>query len=434
MQKRTEFLFTLNYLPLHPDFASICHLQYGLLQPEVPPTEQYAITPHDRENLTQRPLRVGFLSGDFWQHAVAFFLLPLLRHRQRDKLHVTLFSCQNHLTDDYTRRLKDVADVWVQASLSTSMLASQIDAAKLDVLFDLAGHTSYSRLDVMSRHAAPLQATWLGYPNTTGLRDVHYRLTDSIADPYDTMQVFAERLVRMSGPFLCYEIPAELFPPVSPCPAANNGFITFGSLSNHNLAKINNVVLQCWARILAAVPNSRLVIKARQFLYGGLTQQYLTVLQSFGISSSRVLLLPSTKTPAEYLALYSQIDIALDTFPYNGTTTTCEALCMGVPMIVLRGEHTHVERVGTSLLTHAGLDWFIASDLDDYVSIAVELAGDPTRLTQHRANLRAQVQASPLCDGPAFAREFTGIWRRIFTNWQAGDGSPPLPDDLVDEE
>lgn len=422
------FLFTLNYLPLQPDYISMAHLHYGLVQPVVPVDEVYEVLNTERSSTTSRALRFGFLSGDFFRHASASFLLPLLRHRNRDQLHVTLFRCGGVPPDEYTHQFRELADVWLDVGTpDAATLAAKISAAELDILIDLAGHSANNRLDVMARHAAPLQGTWLGYPNTTGLRDVHYRLTDEIADPYETSQIFAERLVRMSGPFLCYELPLDA-PPVSPVPARGGGYVTFGCLSNHNLSKINNVVLECWTRILKAVPNSRLLLKAKQFQYPGSTNSYLGVLEGYGIQASRVKLVPICANVAEHLALYAQVDIALDPFPYNGTTTTCEALCMGVPVVVLRGKHTHVERVGTSLLLHAGLEVFLADDIDDYVELAKDLAGDLDQLVTYRATLRNHVQKSALCDGPDFAHTFLHTWRSLFERWREGDGSIPMPE------
>ncbi len=435
-QKQANFLFSLNYLALQPDYIGICHLQFGLLEVPPKPQETYSATKNLRLPLEGRPLRIGILSGDLRRHTVASFLFPLVRHRDRSQLHVTLFRCGQNALDDYSKQFRELADHWVDAGSSgTARLAAQIYQENIDVLVDLAGHTGGNRLDVMSRHAAPLQATWLGYPNTTGLRDVHYRLTDWVADPCDTMQVYSERLVRMpvGSPFLCYELAADA-PPVSlEPPARANGYITFGSLSSHNLAKINTAVLDCWARVLRAVPNSRLLVKAQQFQYPGATNQYRALLlEKYGIS--HVELLPCTPSSAAHLALYARVDIVLDTFPYNGTSTTSEALCMGVPVVVLQGQETHVERVGASILTHAGCKDFLAKDTDDYVLLAQRLASDVDHLARLRSTLRQSVQASALCNGPLFAREFTQLWRQLYQRWEQQGALPIPPEALVPAE
>jgi len=276
---------------------------------------------------------------------------------------------------------------------------------------DLAGHTAGNRLPVFGYRPAPIQMTWIGYPDTTGMTAIDYRLTDAIADPPgETDSLHTEKLIRITGGCWAYAGPG-IAPAPSSSPAISNGFVTFGSFNN--LPKVTPKVLEVWAGILRQVPRSRLAIKAAG-LRGQMGRDYvLRHLTAFGIELGRVELLGWAPTTASHLELYNRIDIALDTFPYNGTTTTCEALWMGVPVITFPGNR-HVARVGASLLTHSGCNEWIGKDLDGYIEKAVQLAGDVQNLATVREGLRDRLKSSSLCDAKRVARELERIYREIW--------------------
>jgi protein O-GlcNAc transferase len=269
----------------------------------------------------------------------------------------------------------------------------------------------------MARRPAPVQITWIGYPNSTGLEAIDYRLTDDTCDPVSTHQTFVEELVRLPGCFLCYTPPRDA-PPVAPLPAAGRGFVTFGSFNA--LAKVTDAVLALWAAVLARVPGSRLVLKNKPFACGQARALWTARLAALGIEAWRVDLLPLAASNAEHLAQYALVDVSLDPFPYAGTTTTAETLFMGVPCISMRGG-CHAHNVGASLLGAVGLaaDW-VVDDEEAYVRRAVAAASDLPRLAALRAGMRQRVLDSPLCDGVAFVRGLEGVYGRLFERWLAG--------------
>lgn len=247
---------------------------------------------------------------------------------------------------------------------------------QVDILIELTGHTAGNRLDVVAMKPAPIQITYLGYPNTTGLSTVDYRFTDELADPWNTTQRFTEELIRLPKCFLTYTAPQQP-PPVSPLPALTNKFITFGSFNN--LAKISQPVLMVWSAILRNIPNSRLVMKCKPFASAAVQQRILDQFIANGIDHSRIDLLPLMQRSFDHLKAYELMDISLDSWPYAGTTTTCESLFMGVPVITLRGS-CHSHNVGSSLLNQVGLGSWIAQNDHDYVQIAINHAKNFDRL------------------------------------------------------
>jgi protein O-GlcNAc transferase len=359
-----------------------------------------------------RRLRIGYVSGDFWRHAVAAFFEPLITHH--DRSHFEVFCYTNNLrVDEVTRRLMAAADHWVSiAGIGDSQAADAIRRDRIDILVDLSGHTARNRLTLFGLKPAPVQVTWLGYPNTTGLDAMDYRLTDRIADPEGgSDETNTEQLVRLERAFVCFRPPDES-PPVSAPPALTSGHVTFGSFNS--LIKITPDVVRLWSRILSAVPASRLFLKARQLADGETRMHLLSQFAHHGIAPGRLDLAPMVIDKAEHLDMYRHIDLALDPFPYNGTTTTCEALSMGVPVIALRGSR-HAGRVGASLLTAVGLDELIAEDEDGYLERAMGLARDHKRRADLRAGLRDTMRRSPLCDAADFAaaveRAYRSMWR-----------------------
>ncbi|CAK7341893.1 unnamed protein product [Dovyalis caffra] len=296
-------------------------------------------------------------------------------------------------------------------------VASMVREDKVDILVELTGHTANNKLGMMACRPAPVQVTWIGYPNTTGLPTIDYRITDSFTDPPDTKQKHVEELVRLPECFLCY-IPSPEAGPVSPTPALSNGFITFGSFNN--LAKITPKVLQVWARILCAVPNSRLVVKCKPFCCDSVRQRFLTMLEQLGLEPLRVDLLPLILLNHDHMQAYSLMDISLDTFPYAGTTTTCESLYMGVPCITMAGT-VHAHNVGVSLLSKVGLGHLVAKNEEEYVQLALRLASDISALSNLRMSLRDLMSKSSVCDGPNFTLGLETTYRNMWHRYCKGD-------------
>ncbi len=368
-----------------------------------------ASTPLAREPAAGRRLRIGYLSPDFCHHAVAYFFEPVLS--AHDRARVEIFCYANVLAPDaVTRRLRERAEHWRDvAPLSDEQALQLIRADRLDLLVDLAGHTARNRLPVFARRAAPRQLTWIGYPNTTGLIAMDYRLTDAITDPPGaTDALHTEKLVRLPGPFSVYQPPADA-PEIGALPAlgpggdaaADGATFTFGCFNN--FAKVTPEVIALWCRLLAGVPGSRLLLKSRGLDDADTARRIREAFAAGEVSPGRVRLDGRELSVPAHLALYQQVDVALDAFPYNGTTTTCEALWMGVPVVTLAGA-THVARVGASLLTHLGATDWIARTPDEYLAIARRLAADLPALAQIRAGLRERMRASPLCDAVTFTR------------------------------
>lgn len=358
------------------------------------------------------PLRLGFISADLRTHSVAYFLEPLLEAIDPARLAVTCFAAGS--ADETTRRLRSRCAGWVTTTgHDAESVAQLIRDAGIDVLIELSGHTSGNALASLARSPAPVIATWLGYPATTGVATVQHRLVDSITDPPGSEPHCVERLVRLDPCFICYRPDLEAMPKVASRPSAAGRPPTFGSFNN--FTKFNPRTLDLWSRVLQAVPGSRLVLKSASLTEPAVQARVRAMFASRGIEAGRIEPLPKTPTSREHLSMYSRVDVALDTFPYNGTTTTCEALCMGVPVVTLRGT-MHAGRVGASLLSAAGLPDLIAESDDAYVTIAARLAADGPRLDELRATLRDRVAASPLCDKRAFAGRFTSAVERLWTD------------------
>jgi protein O-GlcNAc transferase len=360
-------------------------------------------------------LRIGYVSPDFRQHSVAYFFEPLLMAHDRRAVEVFCYADVSS-PDATTARLKARADHWRDAlGMSDDALAERIRVDGIDILVDLAGHTAKNRLGAFARRPAPIQATWLGYPNTTGLSSIDYRLVDELTDPVGEADTHAsERLLRLDGGFLCYG-GAPNAPEPAPPPSATSGIVTFGSFNNP--PKLSPRLLDTWASLLTRMPQARLLLKGKAFRDPATRDLLLSRLTQRGIAADRVELVAWLPNAAAHLDLYSRIDVALDPFPYNGTTTTCEALWMGVPVVTLRGDR-HRARVGASLLTQLGLTDWIADSSRGYQDIAIRLASDARALAELRASLRARMQASPLCDGAAFARKMEAAYREMLRRWR----------------
>lgn len=403
-------LFALNHLDqVDPARLFAEHAAYGEA------VGRYPVPDFSNDPVPDRRLRLAILSPDLRSHSCAWFLEPLLRHL--DPARFELYLYHDHFREDeVSARFKDLAAVWrnfVGRSLGDVERAIRADAP--DILMDLAGHTGMtSRLPLFARHLAPVQVNYLGYPNTTGLTAMHYRLTDAVVDPVGEADAFAtEKLVRFAPTAWAYQPPA-VTPEVSPAPVAANGTITFGCFNN--VAKITDTTLALWARVLAAVPGSRLLLKGRGFADETVRRKYFARFATAGLPPDRVEFLERTDRTDAHLALYGRVDISLDTFPYHGTTTTCEALWMGVPVVTLMGDR-HIARVSGSLLTAIGRQEWVAATADDYVRLATELASDPVRLAAIRAGLRNEIRNSPLGDHAAQSTRFATALRECWSAW-----------------
>jgi predicted O-linked N-acetylglucosamine transferase (SPINDLY family)/ADP-heptose:LPS heptosyltransferase len=415
---RSNLLYTLNYdETVLPEALHAEHVAWGKDVMSIPiGGSRFANAPDPA-----RRLRIGYVSGDFRHHSVAFFFAPLLDAHDRAGVEVFLYS-NDARVDAVTARLKARADHWVPIHpLSDEQAAARIREDGIDILVDLSGHTSHNRMNLFARKPAPIAVTWLGYPNTTGLPAIDYRFTDAVADPPGAAdRLHTERLVRLAPAFLCYRAPADAGP-VAPLPALAASHVTFGSFNN--VAKLSPATIALWARLLREIPDARLLLKASQFKDGGTRERIAAAFAAAGIAGERVSVLPPQQATADHLAAYGRVDVALDPLPYNGTATTCEALWMGVPVVTMRGER-HAARVGASILTAVGLDDLIAQTPDEYVALAAGLARDSGRLSKLRASLRERMRSSPLCDGAGFARAVEGAYRTMWRDWCAAGTAP----------
>ncbi len=368
--------------------------------------------PHDNDRDPQRRLRLGFVSADLGRHPVGYFLLGALEHLDKQQGEVVCYS--DRLTpDDLTARFRAAATTWHDtASWTDERLAEQVRADRIDILFDLAGHTARNRLLVFARKPAPLQVTWAGYVGTTGLSAVDYLLADRYQVPPEAEPFYRERVLRLPDGYVCYTPPREA-PPVGPLPAREPGTATFGSFNNP--AKITAEVLATWARVLTRLPQARLVLRYNWLDDRAVAGRITQYLAQQGIASERVTC-RGWASHAELLAAYHDIDVALDPFPYSGGLTTCEALWMGVPVVTCPGT-TFASRHSLSHLANVGLTETIARDREEYVELAVALAQDRPRLADLRARLRQQMAASPLCDADRFAVNLMKALREVWRQW-----------------
>jgi predicted O-linked N-acetylglucosamine transferase (SPINDLY family) len=402
-------LFQLNYAPAtEPMEAVAAALDYGqAARRDIAPFSDWTCSREPR-----RRLRVGMVSGDFGRHPVGMFLKAPLRQVDRMGFELFGYSC-NAIDDDVTAELKQSFSVWRNAAgLDDAELARRIRDDGIDILIDLSGHTEAGRLSVFAWRSAPVQATWLGYFATTGLREVDWKLGDPFVTPIGEEHHFVERIWRLPGCCYCFDPPSDA-PGVGELPSANAGRVTYGCFNN--LAKLNDSVVALWSRVLAADRDATLFLKAKQLSSKELALALAARFARHGIGADRLVLEGSARY-ADYLAAYGRVDIALDPFPYTGGTTTVEGLWMGVPVVTLKGDR-YLAHQGESLLHAAGLPDWIALDPDDYVDKALRLAADRSRLAKLRAELRTQVSASSLCDAARFCRGLEDAWRGMWQTW-----------------
>ncbi len=406
----SNLLLCLHYLPTHDPLTVFReHLEWATLH--APDNDRHPVFSTERN--PDRKLRLGYVTPDLRGHSVAYFLEPLLASHDRNSFDVTCYV-ELGVPDKATERLWKLADnVRNTHGLSDDTAAAMIRHDQIDILIDLAGHTDHNRLPMFSHRPAPIQMTYLGYPNTTGMHAIDYRLTDEWADPPGMTERFhTEKLIRLEKGFLCFSPPAES-PAISPLPSIERSYVTFGSFNV--LTKITHEMLITWADLLREVPSSRLLIKNRQLTDKLLQTRLYAFFEEHGVARERVELLGRT-SKEEHMASYGKVDIALDTFPYHGTTTTCDTLWMGIPVVSLGGQ-SHVSRVGVSLLTKVGMSDLIARSRQEYIDCAVKLARSPQRLRHLRENLRKMVEESGLTNGLAFTRKLEETYRRIWKGW-----------------
>ena len=369
-----------------------------------------ATVSHGNDPNPERRIRIGYVSPDFRRHSVTYFIEPVLAAHDPGVVEVFCYASSN-LRDEVSDRLRSMAHGWRDIhALGDGEAAKRIGADGIDILVDLSGHTMNGRLALFAQRPAPVQVTYLGYPNTTGLDAMDYRLTDARADPEGDGKAFhTEALVRLLDGFLCYRPPDDT-PPVAP---PGDGPVTF--ISCNNLAKVTPPVVAAWAELLARLPDSRLLLKAKALGDAGTRRRMAESFARLGVAEGRIDMMGWVET-GSHLDVYGGVDIGLDTFPYNGTTTTCEALWMGVPVVTLSGDR-HAGRVGTSLLAQVGLGELVAPSTAAYVETALNLAADRQALGRLRGSLRSMIADGGLTDGKAFTAELEAAYRKMWRDW-----------------
>ncbi|MDP2136711.1 MAG: tetratricopeptide repeat protein [Candidatus Didemnitutus sp.] len=370
-----------------------------------------------------RRIRLAILSPDLRAHSVTYFIEPLLHRLDPNEFELLLYH-DHHVVDHVSARLRKRAARWRHVvGIADSEVERMILADAPDVLVELAGHTGFNRLPLLAQRVAPVQISYLGYPDTTGVRAIDYRFVDAISDPVGEADAYStESLVRLAPTAWTYQPPSD-----SPAPArkVDETFpgVVFGCFNN--FAKLSIELLEAWSQLLQRVPNSKLVLKPSGQFDPSLGGELHVALEAWQVSRDRVQILKGTPEVRDHLALYERIDIALDTFPYHGTTTTCEALWMGVPVVSRRGDR-HASRVGASLLTAIGHPEWIAETWDDYIEKAAALASDPIQLANLRAHLREEMQRSPLLDHAGQAKRFGAALRECWATYCHATGQSSI--------
>jgi len=411
LQIRSHHLFTLNYVGDLPRYMAAAREFGALVSEGATPFDSWLVATEDRP----ARLRVGLVSGDLRLHPVGYFIESVASQLAGHGIDLIGFPTSPY-SDELTARLKQRLAAWHPIiGMTDESAAHSIREQAIHVLLDLSGHTAHHRLSVFPWRPAPVQATWLGYFASTGVPAIDFLIGDdlTVSDESPPDQ-FTERPWCVPKTRLCFTEPAQPAAfPLSPLPAAERGYVTLGCYQNFN--KINDRVIQAWGEIFGRLPTARLFLQSRQSGDPRLSDAMRRRLAAAGIDGARVDLSPPAER-SDYLKSYANIDFALDTFPFPGGTTTCEALWMGVPTLTLRGQ-TMLERQGAGLLTCAGLTPWVASDVSDYIDRAVSLAAQTQQLAQLRASLRDQVLASPIFDAVSFARHFADA---LFGVWSSG--------------
>jgi protein O-GlcNAc transferase len=407
----SNFLFLMNHNPQHD--AQIIFHEHLLFAKKFAEPLSRSISPYNNKRSINRRLKIGYVSPDFKLHPVAYFIEPILIEHTREHFEVFCYS-DVPSPDDTTKRIQSHTDKWRSIfGVSDEKVAELIREDEIDILVDLSGHASAIRILLFARKPAPVQVSWIGYLATTGLSTIDYRIVDRYTDPPEmTEKFYTEKLVRLPESFLCY-LPHKNCPKVSGLPALETGHITFGSFNK--IMKVSEEVISLWSKILMGIPNSRLIMKTLSFSNEMSRQYGIDMFKQRGITEERIdLLLPDP--PPKHLESYGLVDIGLDTFPFNGLTTTCEAMWMGVPVVTLAGTAYHT-RSGVSLLSNVGLPQLIAKTNDEYISIAINLANDLKRLKFIREQLRDMMKCSPLCDSKRFIAHLEMSYREMWKRW-----------------
>ena len=410
---RSRYLLQLQYSPRFDARAILEEARQWDLHHARPLASSIAAHANDRS--PERRLRVGYVSPSFKFHVHAFFLFPLLSSHDHERFEIFCYSDVDQ-PDEITASLRRHADHWrITSGVDDAAMAAGIRDDRIDVLIDLTMHTADDRLLVFARKPAPVQIAWLGYPGTTGLSAIDYRITDPHLDPPGSdLTVYSEESLRLPDTFWCYS-PLVTDVASSALPARTNRHVRFGCLNSFH--KISDAVVAVWARVLDAVEGSRLVLRIPP---GGPRREILAAFEGHGVASERIEPV-DTQRRLPYLASYRNIDVCLDTFPYNGHTTSLDSLWMGVPVVTLVGTRV-VGRAGLSQAMNLGLPELVARSEDEYVAIALGLAQDLDRLAELRATLRSRMEKSPLMDGPRFARAMEGAYRSAWRTWCGRDG------------
>ena len=410
IRQSCNYLYSLHFDPAcGPQQIYAEHAAWGrALEASIP-----VIQGHSNDRSPNRRLRIGYVSPYFCNHVVGHNFVPLIRHHDHSQFEIYCYS-DTRQPDDVTVSLRQGADVWREtAGLSDAELAAQVSRDGIDVLVDLVMHMHGVRLGMFARKPAPVQVAWMAYPGSTGLTRMDYRFTDPVLDPPGaTDHFYTEQSIRLES-FWCFEPPADSSA-IRPLPAVKNGYVTFGCLNS--FGKVNDSVLELWREILAAVPDSRLILRPPK---GKITAR---VLEKLCVPPRRVIGLPH-ESRLKYLNYYHRIDLALDPFPYPGHSTTIDGLWMGVPVVTMPGD-TIASRGSLSILSNLGLTELAAKDKSDYVALAVALACDLPRLGEMRASLRGRLERSVLMDANRFARQAESAYHTIWQKWCAGSGEP----------
>ena len=415
----SNLVYTLHFHPAY-DARAIAAENHRWNYQHVQPLETL-VQPHSNDRDPDRRLRIGYVSPDFRDHCQSLFTIPLLSHHDHGAFEIFCYSSARQ-PDDFTARITGYADHWREArSLDDRALCDLIRADGIDILVDLTMHMADGRLPVFARKPAPVQVTWLAYPGSTGLTAIDYRLSDPYLDPPNLdpssphpprldESVYSEETIRLPDTFWCYDPLDCRNIPVNSLPALDSGRITFGCLNN--FCKINDAVLALWAKVLGQVQGSGLLMLTHE---GSHRQRTVDRLGQEGIAPERIEFV-SPRPRRAYMELYHRIDIGLDSFPYNGHTTSLDSFWMGIPVVTLVGSRA-VSRAGWCQLSKLGLTELAAQTADQFVSLAVDLANDLPRLGSLRETLRQRIEQSPLMDAPKFARSIESAYRRMWHDW-----------------
>ncbi len=399
-------LYALHFSPRYDAAAIFREHRAWAERYALPLAPREPMIPRDRSS--DRKLRIGYVSPDLRNHPVGRSLLPMLQHHDRNAFEIVCYS-DAQAEDDLSTKLRESCSTWRRiAGVSDEQLAKRIQDDQIDILVDLTLHMRGNRLLVFARKPAPAQATFVGYPATTGLPQMDYRITDRYLDPPGETESFnSEKLIRLQHSFWCYA-PEETIEPCIDPPFQKNGHITFGSFNNP--CKMNDSVIDAWSAILRAVPTARLLLYVVE--RNNIGARFRSLFAKRDIDPARLDFSPRRRR-IDYLRQHQHIDIALDPFPYNGHMTSCDALWMAVPTVTLRGQ-TSVSRGGESLLANLKLDDLVAGNIDQYIKTATHLAADAQQLTELHRTLRQRMQTSPLMDAAAFTRDVESLYRQMW--------------------